>query len=395
MTEIKKTEFLHTSYLTIFVAMLIFVFRIREYGSNDFDFQIILRLFAISIAIIYSTLFFKKSGFRIANKSEFLLILFILISFIFLPFSIDYTRSVIVIFSFVSVYLLFKVFSQTLNQLLFLKVIMNFCLFTSIMSFLFYFLFPELGRHIYWYENEIYTSPRLSGVFATSNAAGGFAGFFLLSSFYCLTFNIFRKNFCYICILAAFIILILSDSRTSLAITFICIYFLLSSGFLKVIYLTVSVFSIFLILILFLIDSNIILASISRHGDITEIFTFTGRTYIWPAVFEMANDRFFYGYGLGVTSVAIPLLSDIIGYSPAHAHNLLLQAYFSLGFLGFVVILFLLIYSFMSKNKLAKAFAVYLFFTGLMEASFLAGMANEMFVFLIIMILLNDKELLC
>ena len=142
-----------------------------------------------------------------------------------------------------------------------------------------------------------------------------------------------------------------------------------------------------------IIDPFYLLTSISRHGDPQEVLTLTGRTYIWPAVFEAALQRPFTGYGIGVTSIAIPELSHQIGYSPAHAHNLLLQAFFSVGFLGFILIFFSCVYNFFYRtdNKLSNAMMVYILITSLFEASFLSGVASISLIPFLYMIICKCK----
>ncbi|MEF1173961.1 O-antigen ligase family protein, partial [Vibrio sinaloensis] len=159
---------------------------------------------------------------------------------------------------------------------------------------------------------------------------------------------------------------------------------------------TVISITLFLLVAVFaLFETEMFLTAVSRHGDPNEILTFTGRTFIWPAVIEKILDQPLFGYGLGVTSIALPELSYVIGYTPAHAHNLVLQATFSLGLIGGGMCVLLLIFNFLVKkpNKLAISFTVYILVTSIPESSFLGGVAGYSIIpFLLMCIIKNEND---
>lgn len=375
----------------LFLGLSLFVFRIREYALDQIDFQIIMRLFSWSVMFFVALIYYRKNKFIVRTDAELLFLFSLLLSLIFSVVSLVPVRSVLVVVSYFAFYLFLKTLIDRLGFHMALKCIVDSFFIISLVSLFFYFVIPDLGRHIYWYESEVFISPRMSGVFSTSNAMGGFSGVFFLISSYAYLNHLYDRRFIVSCIVVSFFMLLLTDSRTSIFFSIVCLYFLLNSSRIKVLYWFSFIFVALVVSVIVFFDPFFMLGLIARHGDVSEVFTFTGRTYIWPAVFDMANSRAFTGYGLGVTSVAIPLLSDLIGYSPAHAHNLLLQAYFSLGVFGLLLICYVLFNTALySRNKLVKSLSFFLIFTGLLEASFLAGVANEMFLCLMIVILFNE-----
>lgn len=363
---------------TLFVIFTLFVFRIREYGSDQVDFQIIFRVLGWVSACFISVLYFRRFRFSVNSRLEAAFIAFSFFSLLMIPFSLIPLRSGIVLLSYFSFYIYFKcVLSRFGLEYLLKCLVISFSV-VLFFSYFYYFFMPDLGRHIYWLNDELYQSPRMSGVFSTSNAMGGFSAVYCLLLLYCYSNNVVSKRaFIFLFILSFFSIL-MSDSKTAIASFIFSAFFLYKrNSFINYLIILSSILSLFVISAA-IYDFHGFLTLLSRHGDPEEILTFTGRTLIWPAVLDMALLEPFTGYGLGVTSIAIPTLVDAIGYTPAHAHNLILQAFFSLGLIGLCIICYITFFNFVSPstNKLGNAFAVYIVITSLFEASFLAGVAD-------------------
>ncbi|MCE2572805.1 O-antigen ligase family protein [Motilimonas eburnea] len=381
-------------FFCVFFVFSLFVFRIREYGSSDVDFQIVFRLVAWFGGSTIAALYFYKFGFKVVSNHELLLISFLLLALIMLPFSMLPFRSFVVLLSYTSFYLYIKyVKSRFGDEYLLYSVSVAFFL-VICSSYFYYVALPDLGRHIYWLNDVLYVSPRMSGVFSTSNAMGGFCAVYGIFLIYSYKQGVLKKNFFVVAFVLCLIALLLSNSKTALASFLISSLFLFKRNKLISFLLLLGSFTFLTILVYAIYDFTGFLTSISRHGDPEEVLTFTGRTYIWPAVWDMALERPLSGYGIGVTSLAIPTLADSIGYTPAHAHNLALQAFFSLGLGGLICIIAILIYNLVcrTRNRLSNAMAVYIFITSLFEASFLSGIAGYSIIPLIFMVLCKNDE---
>ncbi len=366
--------------LIFIVIGSLFVFRIREYGSEAVDFQIIIRLLAWGAAAALPIAYFIRHNYNwgIINNHELFLVLFFLLGFVMIPFSENAFRSSIVLFSYISIYLYIKyLYLRYSDDFVISGIVIAFSV-VVICSIFYYLFLPDLGRHIYWYDDELFVSKRMSGVLNTSNAMGGFCAIFILFLVTAIKKQLLNFSFLKVMMFLAVCCLLLSNSKTSIAAVLLASLFLIEKGRFKFfVYLMLGSSLIFVIFAV-LIDFSSLLVLLSRHGDPNELLTFTGRTFIWPVVFDVALERPFTGYGLGVSSAAISEFSYLIGYTPAHAHNLVLQAFYSMGVFGSVLILVILLYNFfkVSSNQLSNALAMFLFITSLLEASYLAGVAS-------------------
>lgn len=378
---------------SIFIIFSLFVFRIREYGSDSVDFQIVLRLMAWGGGILIAFIYFYKFGFRVSNNHEFLFFSFILLAILMLPFSMLPFRSFVVVLSYAAFYFYFKyVKSRFGDDFLLYSISLSFFIVVCF-SYFYYLALPDLGRHIYWLNDVLFVSPRMSGVFSTSNAMGGFCAVYCLFLLHSFNKSVITKSFFIIAFLLSLAALLLSDSKTAfISFIFSSLFLYRRNKFILFVILSGIIFT-SLLIIYAAFDFYGFLGHVSRHGDPEEVLTFTGRTYIWPAVFDMALERPFTGYGIGVTSLALPRLEDIIGYTPAHAHNLILQAFFSLGLGGMLCITAILGYNFVikCKNRLGNSMAVYIIITSLFEASFLSGVAGYSIIPVIYMVLSKEK----
>ena len=79
----------------------------------------------------------------------------------------------------------------------------------------------------------------------------------------------------------------------------------------------------------------VLAAAFSRTGQVTELTTFTGRQQIWESSWQLINDAPWFGYGLSSVSVKISQgFSDQWGNSVTTAHNSLLESLISVGLVG-------------------------------------------------------------
>jgi len=74
---------------------------------------------------------------------------------------------------------------------------------------------------------------------------------------------------------------------------------------------------------------------VSRSGDTAELGQLTGRTQIWEFTWQKISERPFFGWGYGSSKVIFSRLLDLPwGLKIDQAHNLLLQNLFSVGLIG-------------------------------------------------------------
>ena len=82
----------------------------------------------------------------------------------------------------------------------------------------------------------------------------------------------------------------------------------------------------------------------SRSGSVQELTTLTGRSSIWEACWGLIKEKPLFGYGLGSVRVEIPkVFYDQYGNSAATAHNFVLESLISVGLVGTVPLVMLLV----------------------------------------------------
>ncbi len=73
----------------------------------------------------------------------------------------------------------------------------------------------------------------------------------------------------------------------------------------------------------------------AKTGEVAELTSLTGRGVIWEACWKLFTDRPTFGYGLGSVRVVLPMAySDQWGNSYGTAHNFLLESLISVGWVG-------------------------------------------------------------
>jgi len=181
----------------------------------------------------------------------------------------------------------------------------------------------------------------------------------------------------------------LSDSRqvqvAIIVMSLIGLHLFLKSKFSNLIVLYVPLIVVFL-MVIFFININIV-ESMQRTGS-EDVYTFTGRTYIWSASIDLIKERYFMGYGFGAGGDA---LYDYYGtlslWTTYSAHNLYIQQLLDLGVIGLSFVLTMIIYyiyiSIKLKESLFLFYILMILVIGMMERS-LSGAPGLLYFFFII-----------
>jgi O-antigen ligase len=264
----------------------------------------------------------------------------------------------------------------------------------SIISFAYYFIYPDIGRYTYWQDGVIFQSPRMQGIAGHPNTLGFMIGTALLIS---ISFGLrfFKTYYGAITTLLLFCALLMTNSRTNLiSVIFVAMLYISFKVkhqfyFLLVSLLSLSISSAF---VLILPDElNAIFRIFSRTGDIQEILSFTGRSDIWYVVIEMFYQNPILGWGYAKSSDILGLSSESVGFVVGQAHNLYLQLLLSLGLVGggaFLIWFFHLAFLAYKKQKYGQmAILIYFYIVGFTETIILNTIANNAFlVFCLIMV---------
>jgi len=250
------------------------------------------------------------------------------------------------------------------------------------------FIFPDLGYMDYWLPGD--TGSRFTGLSASANGLGRIAAIFLIFSF----FNYIEKKISIkillISLALGFVLLFGSWSRTSIVFMFFsifaCYVFLYRKK--QIFIFGVILFVISLALMTLIYDLSAIASLITRTGDLTELFTLTGRTDIWRSTVFAIRDSYIFGYGYGSSKILLPIFFvGPWGFITESTHNLILQVIFSVGFFGFMFFCYFLYWNFKERYKdpIYLSVFVFLMLVGITEASFYGPTPNAMtLVFLIL-----------
>jgi exopolysaccharide production protein ExoQ len=238
-------------------------------------------------------------------------------------------------------------------------LIVNVLFFSAIISLLYYFFLPTVGKHI----GDIHDGA-IKGVFGQKNALGRHMAVGSIFSFY--LFYIMKQRFYFSYFFLFTAILILSKSTTSLVLLIIIIllYFMsknLVSGrakyYQKIIFLFVLLFSVFTIVSMIFGFSPEILGKDA---------SLTGRIPLWLTLIDYINSRPLFGYGFnsfwsGSNGFGEEVWS-IVKWEPYSSHNGFIDSTLQLGLFGLVLVIIFLYSSIktsFSLLKIDKIFFIY------------------------------------
>lgn len=211
---------------------------------------------------------------------------------------------------------------------------------------------------------------RLRGVTGAANALGPImaVGFVACLLMYRLAQKRLMRNFTILMGLALMAALLLSNSRSSiLGLVAGMVGAALISGVIGTFGLLFVLFVLALsgaaLLNPGITDSFMQLLAMlfARTGQVTELTTLTGRGVIWEACWRLIVERPLMGYGMGSVRVVLPLsYADEWGNTYSSAHNFLLESLISVGWVGSIPLLAVLVLgmwmlvSYFRKNKQDK-----------------------------------------
>lgn len=391
-TKIADTKQFTSLLLLVFAAFILeAVFRVRDYSDKSVDWQVLLKALSLLALLGLALIRINDTLPAILNQTRVMWFVF----FAWICFSATYSPNITYgmfgAFSLFSFYLfllfVFRNFDETHVILALIAATFLFCL----ISILTYFALPEFGRMKVWYGNEQVISNRLSGIGGNANTAGRQAALaLLLLALYAKELKSLSRYIIPAVTVVAGLALLLSNSRTSMALLLVILWFLwFCTEQRRGLFLTSLLIGICAFPVVIL-NSEAILTAVSRSGDITEITTGTGRSYIWSVVIQLIAEKPWFGWGYGSTLFILPEYSGDIRHTAPHAHNMLLQILVTTGFIGFglfaIAFLIRLHDALCARNRTVLTMMAFVSLNGLTEASAFAGVANSATLALLISI---------
>lgn len=370
--------------LHLFVAIFLVqaVFRVRDYQDKDIDFQVILKIAVwitvAAVAIIHAR---RWLGTMLTpGNYPCILFLFWLFATAIVSQAPVYTLvSAFTVFAcVVFCAYLFSVFDEIEIFATIVAAITLFC----IISIIVYFAIPEFGHYVFWLNQERFVSPRLAGIAGSANNMALIAAFsIVVIGLYAREFHRLNVLFAPLSGLIALVALLMTHSRGPLtgaaAILFIVYMFQWRRMYLAFFLLSGSLLGLALLLPK---GEQFIFKLVSRSGSVSEITSFTGRTEIWHAVWQLAAAEPWMGYGYASSVFVLPQHASQIGFATSHAHNLILQLLLTTGWIG--VALFILsiisigLRAATQRDRIIFAMLLFVIFNGITESSGFTTLAN-------------------
>ena len=342
--------------------------------SADSIIKVIFYFVSAVVCVFFAKTWIKKF-LKIENLFLLMLILLMCISSLWSPPLIYSLRAS---FTFTCTVILFYAASSLIEDR---KIVTTLMLSASSISFLSlcaYLVLPEYARGKDWTGDVQIVGTRLSGIVGNANSMGFIAASGIFLCYLSVVYYRYKTNFLTIFLLLANVFaLFLSESRgavLSLAVACSFIYF--------------SRLSIFkLSLFLFLVGFSILLYFYITSYEAQSLFTRAGsddvtseRSNIWRVVWQLIQEKPWFGWGAGSGPIVLPLYRGLIGHAPVHAHNLYLNLLFSLGYSGFFLFLTVLFIkiskSIYPLNVPVLSLIIITQVHGIIEPSVLQGLAN-------------------
>jgi len=334
----KKFE---NNLLKFLLLMLFFiidaVFRIRDYEDKGIDFQVAFKFILFIFAFFMSFRYVLKVGVFSFIQKNLMIVLLLFWLLATSLYAVDSFYSLYISLTYFSFFVFLSYSLRTLNFEGVASILYYSILLFMIVSLYLYVFEPEVGRFVFWNDGILEPSWRMSGL---AGSANNFSRIISLA-FIVVLFNwsFFRTKhslhalFLYLSIAA--LCVLLSGSRTTIIFmmaTIAAYYYLRLERKSKA-----YTFLIFVVLAFVAYFSINIIVDIISRTDGEDLSSFTGRDVIWRMASSLIEDSIWLGYGLGSSVYLLPDLSDILGFSPAHAHNMYLQLTLNGGLVGLIL----------------------------------------------------------
>ncbi|UAL45125.1 O-antigen ligase family protein [Shewanella inventionis] len=388
--------------LFVFLFFTQFTLRTPTYGERSIDVQVVAKLFFhLSIFIIFLPGILKSIFFTHNGRTYYfsLICYFLLLSTLIGAYSGFY--------SYYSFFYVFFTFHFTIVAYKFLGrdgmliVFFNVCTVLFFLSVIFYYANPSVARYAYWTLDGFYFSSRMQGVVGHPNTLAFLCVTAIFLLYYFFSKELLTKRITFIYLVFFLCILFLTNSKTnifSLLFCFSLIFFIRGKTY--EISLLIFIFA-FVVLVSSLVFGwvDIFLKGISRTGNIEEILTFTGRTYIWRFILDLVFQQPVLGWGYANTAALLVDNSENIGFTVAQAHSTYFQLLISGGFVCFflyLVLVFRMFFLFVSKRDyISLMLLVHFVVVGVSESMVFNTVPNLPFVFFILLLVVtgyNDSN---
>ncbi|MDF8335011.1 O-antigen ligase family protein [Novosphingobium cyanobacteriorum] len=315
------------------------IFRIRDYTDKSIDFQVMFKMMCVGLSLVVPLVALVSRRMSLADPilGAWLLTL---LSLVMSATQAD--NPVLSLMNSVPMLGCF-LFCVWMTQRLGEDVVVNLLILLvggiAVISLVVYFAYPELGRMHAWLGSEFGENNRIQGIAGTPNGLGSMTSMALILTI--LYFRRLKGRMRSLVLLAAIPIaacLVMSNSRMSMASLLVCLTIYIMRRGNRAANIGMVALVVAFVGALLLAAPDLILSSLARSGQASEITSGTGRSEIWTVVIEHIAARPVAGYGYAMSTTILPQDPRLFSVA-AHCHNMYLEVFFSGGIITFALLL--------------------------------------------------------
>ena len=331
----------------LFLFVLIFVndalFRVRDAGAVGLDWQNAMKMALWGAAAVIGFANLRGLGSLLGGAMS-MLIAYSVFTMVSAIYSLTPSYSAATGFGMLALALIGVASAHKLSEEQILKISIGSLLLFILAGWIVYYAVPELGRSPFMTAHGTIVE-RLCGIAGQANSLGRIVAVFLG-----LCFLVWYRGYGGLLTLLPLMAigmttLLVADSRASLLAFIIAAAAVLTRRTLWIWGASIlgglaGLLGLLGVPLRALLGLTSIL---SRSGDPTELFTLTGRTEIWAFSWEKIEEQPWLGYGFNSSKLIFPQFRAL-GIEIEGAHNMLLQNLLSVGIIGTIPLVVLVIY---------------------------------------------------
>jgi exopolysaccharide production protein ExoQ len=384
----------------LFIIMFLMdaVLRQRAFEEKSADWQILLRVGSWSLGCLaILAVGLGRSVVHSLRPDTFLWILFYLWLGYTASYSPNVVYSAVCVFSIVAVHFFCVTAFGRVEEVRLIAALVAACAVMAVASMIVFFVQPSLGKTLIWSGGFQVYSNRLAGLAGNGNGVGRIMAIgLILTTLYWSELRARYGHWVYAAVAACAIALLWSNSRTALGVTLlICaLYVFVTPRRLPMLLLGVTLAILAVVVIMPFSDE--LLSSISRTGSKEEVLSGNNRLLIWYTVIHLAEQQPWFGYGYGSSTFILSKYKDYIEHVAPHAHNTLLQIWFSSGWIGVGLFLTAYVVSFISlvlrRHRRALLLMLFVLLMGITETGAFQNAANVITMMLFLALTLPSPK---
>ncbi len=359
------------TFIIIFLANA--VFRVRDFDDKSLDLQTMIKALSWVIALLFTLIYAGRTFYTLFVADRILWTFLFIWMFFSATYAPNPTYAFVCLFSLFTMYLFFQnVFARYDAHALIMAIILACGLF-ALLSLIAYVFIPTFGRVSLYHDGQLARGWRMSGIGGSpNNVAAVMSLGLILSVFYWRELiRPYRVTFV-TCVVLCTTALMLTNTRMSIGLVIVIAGLYLFGNIRRMPFLLLGFTLIVMLVCLAIPFSDEILALLSRSGDTTEIMTGNNRAIIWYTVIHIADQSPWVGWGYAATVFILPQYSEQLMHMVVSAHNVMLQMWFTTGYIGLALFLGALTISFLralsTNNRRSFLLLFFVFLNGISEA---------------------------